>query len=105
MNLKKVPLVVQSKVAVNIVRPAEITEFAVVSQGSYLFLLALGSKEDVVILKEGQRNCTVNLVSILELLVLPSIWKSCPHKMVFAALNSSVQLERVSSRVFSVYKF
>ena len=90
-NLEKCPLVVKIKVAVNIVHPAEIPGSTLVSQSGYIFLLALGSKEDVVILKEGQQNCTVNLVSILESLVIPSIWKSCPHKMVFAALNSFVQ--------------
>ena len=52
-NFEKGPLVVQSKVMVNIVRPAETTGSNLVSQGGYLFLLALGSKEDDVISKEG----------------------------------------------------
>ena len=43
-NLDKGPLVVQSKVAVNIVHPAEITGFNLVRQSGYLFLLAFGSK-------------------------------------------------------------
>ena len=43
-NIEKGPMVVQSNMAVNIIRPAEITVFALVSQGGYLFLLALGSK-------------------------------------------------------------
>ena len=52
-NLDKGPLVVQSKLAVNIERPAEITGFALVSQSGYIFLLALGSKKDNGIIKKG----------------------------------------------------
>ena len=54
-NLDKVPLFVQSKVAVNIVRPAENRVFTLVSQGSYLFLLVLRSKEDNIIPKNGRK--------------------------------------------------
>ena len=77
MNIEKDPLVVQSKVAVNIFRPYEIKGFTLVSQGGYLFLLALGSKEDDVIPKEGQQNCTVSLVSIFESLGLLCVFPHC----------------------------
>ena len=76
-NLDKVPLFVQSKVAVNIVRPAENRGFTLVSQGSYLFLLVLRSKEDNIIPKEGQRNRTVSLASIFESLGLLRVFPHC----------------------------
>ena len=60
-NIEKGPMVVQSKMAVNIVLPAEITVFTLVSQISYLFLLYIRSKEDGVIPKMGQQNLTVSL--------------------------------------------
>ena len=42
-NIERGPLVVQSKVVVNIFRPSRITGFTLVNQSGYLFLLALGS--------------------------------------------------------------
>ena len=76
-NLEKSPLVVKIKVAVNMARPAEITVFSLVRQSGYLFLLALGSKEDNFITKKGQQNCTVSLASILESLGLLRVFSNC----------------------------
>ena len=76
-NLEKGPLVVQSRVAVNIFRPAEVTGFALVSQSVYLVLLSLGLKEDNVTPKEGQQICTVSLASIIESLVLLRVFPNC----------------------------
>ena len=76
-NIEKSPLVVKIKVAVNMARPAEITVFSLVRQSGYLFLLALRSKEDDVIPKKGQRDCTVSLASIIESLGLLFVFSHC----------------------------